>query len=60
MRLFYFRIPKERADLLDSFPRWSFVLKKREFDGHWDVKVMADPRLISNSRAYLAKGEEQW
>jgi len=60
LRPFYFRIPKEREDLLDSFPRWSFVLKKRESDGHWDVKVMADPRFISNSRAYLDKGDEPW
>jgi len=60
LRVFYFRIPKSREDLLESFPRWSFVLKKRENVGHWEVKVMADPRFITNSRPYLAKGDEPW
>jgi len=60
LRVFYFRIPKDREALLESLARWSYVLKKRETDSHWEMKVMADPRFISNSQAYLAKGEEPW
>lgn len=58
--LFTLRIPKEKKDVLASFPKWSLVLKQRENGDYSELKVMANPRFMVNYTLYLVKGEEQW
>ncbi|MBM3284269.1 MAG: hypothetical protein FJY81_00170 [Candidatus Aminicenantes bacterium] len=59
-RLFCLRVPKEKKDLLASFPRWSIVLRRRENGDYLELKVMANPRFMVNFLPYLSKGEENW
>jgi GTP-binding protein HflX len=59
-RVFYLRIPKEKKEMLSSFPHWSLVLKKRENGDYSEIKIMADPKSMINYLPYLAKGEENW
>jgi GTP-binding protein HflX len=59
-RLFHLRIPKDKKDLLSSFTRWAFVLKRRENADYSEIKVMADPKFMVNYLPYLIQGEENW
>lgn len=60
LKLFYLRVPKEKANLIHSFPKWSLVLKRRENGDFLELKVMANPDLIINYLPYLERGEENW
>lgn len=59
-RPFTLRVPKEKRDLLASFPRWSIVLRRRENGDFAEVDVMAKPQFMINYLPYLAKGEKNW
>jgi len=59
-RLFTLRVPKEKKDLLASFPKWSIVLRRRENGDFSEMDVMAKPKFMVNYTLYLAKGEENW
>ncbi len=59
-RLFYMRIPKENRDMVESFRRWSIVLKTRENGDYSEIKLMANPKFMVNYLPYIAKGEENW
>lgn len=58
--LFYLRVPKEKEDILASFPKWTLVLKRRQKGDYSELKVMASPKFMISYTPYLAKGEEPW
>jgi GTP-binding protein HflX len=60
MELFYLRIPKSQKELIDSFSRWTVILKKRENGDYSELKIMADPRSMVNYFPYIKRGEENW
>ncbi len=60
MELFYLRIPKSQQELIDSFSRWTVILKKRENGDYSELKIMANPRSIVNYLPYIKRGEENW
>ncbi len=60
MELFYLRIPKSQKELVESFSRWTVVLKRRENGDFSELKIMADPQKIINYLPYIKKGEENW
>ncbi len=57
MNIFYLRIPKSKKDLIPSFARWSLVLMRKEDIDSFELKIMADPKLILNYLPYLKRGE---
>ena len=60
MELFYLRIPKSQKELIDSFSRWTVILKKRENGDYSELKIMANPRSIVNYFPYIKRVEENW
>jgi len=60
MELFYLRIPKSQKELVESFSRWTVILKRRENGDFSELKIMADPQKIVNYLPYIKKGEENW
>jgi len=60
MKLYYLRIPKTQADTIRSFPKWSIVLKKRESNEFFELKIMAKPAHILNCLPYIKRGEPNW
>ncbi len=60
MELFYLRIPKSQKELVESFSRWTVILKKRENGDYSELKIMADPQKIINYLPYIKRGEENW
>jgi len=60
MELFYLRIPKSQKELVESFSRWTVILKKRENGDYSELKIIADPQKIINYLPYIKKGEENW
>lgn len=60
MQLFYLRIPKSERKLIQSFSKWTVILKKREDDDSFELKLMADPDLILKYLPYIKRGEKNW
>ena len=60
MELFYLRIPKSQKELVESFSRWTVILKKRENGDYSELKIMADPQKIIKYLPYIKRGEENW
>jgi GTP-binding protein HflX len=60
MQLFYLRIPKSERKLIQSFSKWTVILKKREADDSFELKLMADPDLILKYLPYIKRGEKNW
>ncbi len=60
LELFYLRVPQTQRDLVDSFSRWTVVLKRRENGDFIELKVMANPLSIINYLPYIIRGEQNW
>lgn len=60
MQLFYLRIPKSERNLIQSFSKWTVILKKREDDDSFELKLFADPGLILKYLPYIKRGEKNW
>ena len=60
MELFYLRIPNTERDLIQSFSRWTVVLKRRENGDYSELKIMANPQAMVNYSPYIKRGEENW
>lgn len=60
LELFYMRIPKSKGELIDSFSKWTMILKRRENGDYFELKIMADPHSIINYLPYIKRGEEKW
>jgi GTP-binding protein HflX len=53
LKLFYLRLPRERADLVESIGRWALILKKREDGDYHALQVMAEPEAMALYRPYM-------
>jgi len=60
LQLFYVRIPRSRADVLEAFPKWTIVLKRRESGEFFEMQVMADPEQMLPYLPYLDRGGIPW
>jgi GTPase len=60
LQLFYVRIPKDQKDVIDSMPKWTLVMKRRENGDFFEWQIMADPELMIPYAAYLERGEKPW
>jgi len=60
LQLFYVRIPRDRRDILDAFPKWTIVLKRRESGAHFEMQVMADPEQMLPYLPYIERGGTPW
>ena len=60
LKLFYLQIPREKKEMIDSFSRWSIILKKRENGDFFELKIMADPESMINYLPYIKRGEKNW
>jgi GTP-binding protein HflX len=58
--LFTLQIPKSKRELIHSFHKWSVVIKRREKDDFFELKIMADPEMVINFLPYIKRGEENW
>ena len=59
-KLYYLIVPKNRKDLISSFPKWAIVIKRRENTDSYEFKIMAKPQHMLNFLPYLKRGEEKW
>jgi GTP-binding protein HflX len=57
MRLFLVRIPKSEKDIINSFPKWSVVLKRIDNKDFYDLEIMADPKNMIDYVTYIKRGE---
>jgi len=60
LQLFYVRIPRDRKDVLDAFPKWTIVLKRRESGENFEMQVMADPEQMLPYLPYIERGGTPW
>lgn len=60
MKLYYLRIPKENKDMVQSFPKWSIVLKRRDNGDFYELKIMADPNSMIHFLPYIQQGDPNW
>ena len=60
LKLFYLEIPKENKNIVESFPKWSIVLKRRENREFYELKIMANPNSMLNFLTYIKRGEPNW
>lgn len=60
IRPFTLRIPHSKKDLLDSFPNWSIILKRRENGDFFELDIMADPKHMINYLPFIKRGESHW
>jgi 50S ribosomal subunit-associated GTPase HflX len=58
LELFYLRIPQSKRELVNSFSKWTVVLKRREDRDHIELEIIADPRSIINYLPYIKRGEK--
>jgi GTPase len=56
LKLFYLRLPRDRADLVESIGRWALILKKREDGDYHVLQVMADPKGMIPYLPYVEDG----
>ena len=60
LKLFYLEIPKKNKNIVQSFPKWSIVLKRRETRECFELKIMANPNSMLNFLHYIKRGEPNW
>ena len=60
LKLFYLEIPKKNKNIVESFPKWSIVLKRRENREFYELKIMANPNSMLNFLTYIKRGEPNW
>ena len=60
MRLYSLRIPKSEKDIINSFPKWSVVLKRIDNKDFYDLEIMADPKNMVDYVSYIRRGEVHW
>ena len=58
LKLFYLQIPREKKEMIDSFSKWSVILKRREDGDFFELKIMADPESMINYLPYIKRGEK--
>jgi 50S ribosomal subunit-associated GTPase HflX len=58
--VFTLRIPKNQKIHIESFPKWSIVLKQRDGERYFDIKILAKPGDMLNFSPYIQRGDAQW
>jgi len=59
-QIFFIKIPKSHKKTIHSFPKWLIVLKRRESNEYYELKVMAEPKSMIKYMAYIQRGESNW
>lgn len=59
-KVFFLKIPKSDEKSIRSFPKWSIVLKRRENELDYELKVFADPKSILRYLPYVQRGVTKW
>jgi len=57
MRLFSLRIPKSKAEIINSFPKWAVVLKRVDNKDFYDLEIMSDPKNMVEYVSYIKRGD---
>jgi GTP-binding protein HflX len=57
LRHYSLRIPKSEKDIINSFPKWSVVLKRIDNRDFYDLEIMADPKNMVDYVSYIKRGE---
>lgn len=57
---YYLRLPKSEKDLTHSFAKWSLILKRRENNDFYEMKIMAKPKSLIKYLPYIQRGDGQW
>jgi len=60
LKTYHLSIPKSNKDIISSFKKWSFVLKREDRGDFYDIEIMADPKYMLNYLPYLRRGELNW
>jgi 50S ribosomal subunit-associated GTPase HflX len=60
MRRYSLRIPKSEKDIINSFPKWSVVLKRIDNKDFYDLEIMANPKHMVAFVSYIRRGEVHW
>lgn len=60
LKTYHLSIPKSNKDIISSFKKWSFVLKREDRGDFYDIEIMADPKYMLNYLSYLRRGELNW
>jgi len=58
LELFYLRIPQAKKELVNSFSKWTIVLKRRDDGDYIEIEIAADPRSVINYLPYIKRGEK--
>ena len=58
--VFHLRIPKSEKNKIQSFPKWSIVLKQRDSGHFFDLKILAKPGAMLKFSPYIQRGDAQW
>ncbi len=59
-KIYYLEVPRKERNLIDSFPKWSIVLKRSETEQNVKLKILADPKNMLNFIPYIQRGESHW
>ena len=60
MQIFFLSIPKTEKNIIQAFPKWSIVLKRRENKLNCELKIMADPGTMLRFSPYVQRGDTKW
>jgi GTP-binding protein HflX len=60
LKRFILKIPKSEAGAAASFPKWAFVLKRREHADSYEFLVLAEPKSMLKYVPYIQRGEAKW
>lgn len=58
--VFSLRIPKNEKIRIESFPKWAIVLKQRDGEQFFDIKILAKPSDVLKFSPYILRGDAQW
>jgi GTP-binding protein HflX len=59
-KVFSLKVPKSDENAIRSFPKWAIVLKRRENEHDYELKVFAEPKSILRYLPYIQRGVTKW
>jgi len=60
LKTYHLSIPKSNKDIISSFKKWSFVLRREDRGDFYEIEIMANPKYMLNYLPYLRRGELNW
>lgn len=60
LKTYHLSILKSNKDIISSFKKWSFVLRREDRGDFYEIEIMADPKYMLNYLPYLRRGELNW